>query len=61
MQEEYRDKKKLCICFVDIEKAFDIVSRKVMEAAMKKRFIRSNCKSSNEPLPQGNNESLSGI
>ena len=26
MQEEYRDKKKLCMCFVDIEKAFDVSS-----------------------------------
>ena len=32
MQEEYRDKKKkLYMCFVDIEKTFDRVPRKVME------------------------------
>ena len=32
MQEGYRDKKKkLCMCFVDIEKVFDRVPRKVME------------------------------
>ena len=32
MQEEYRDKKKnLCVCFVDIEKAFDSVPRKVYQ------------------------------
>ena len=31
MQEKYRNKKKkLYMCFVDIEKAFDRVSRKVM-------------------------------
>ena len=31
MQEEYRDKKKKLYCFVDIERAFDSVPRKVME------------------------------
>ena len=35
MQEEYRDKKeKLYICFVDIEKAFGRVTRKVIKWAM---------------------------
>ena len=37
MQEEYRDKKKkLYMCFVDIEKAFDRISIKVMEWAIRK-------------------------
>ena len=32
MLEDYQDKgRKLCMCFVDLEKAFDQVSRKVME------------------------------
>ena len=40
MQEEYRDKKKkLYMCFVDIEKAFDRVPRKVMEWAMGKKGL----------------------
>ena len=40
MQEEYRDKKKkLNMCFVDIEKAFDRFPRKVMELAMRKKGL----------------------
>ena len=40
MQEEYRDKKKkLYMIFVDIEKAFDRVPRKVMEWAMRKKGL----------------------
>ena len=40
MQEEYQKKdKKLYICFVVMEKAFDGVSRKVMERAMKKKGL----------------------
>ena len=40
MQEEHRDKKKrLYMCFVDIEKAFDKASRKVMEWAMRKKGL----------------------
>ena len=40
MQEGYRDnKKKLYMCCVDIEKAFDRVSRKVMEWAMRKKGL----------------------
>ena len=38
MQEEYHAKcKKLCTCFLDIEMAFDSVSRKVLEWAMRKK------------------------
>ena len=40
MQEEYRKKdKKLHMCFVVMEKAFDRVLRKVMEWAMRKKGI----------------------
>ena len=40
MQEEYSDKKKkLYMCFVEIEKAFDRVLRKVMEWAMGKKSL----------------------
>ena len=40
MQEEYQKKdKKLYMCFVDIEKAFDRVPRKVMEWAMRKKGL----------------------
>ena len=40
LQEEYLDKpKKLYMCFVDLERAFDGVLRKVLERAMRKRGI----------------------
>ena len=40
MQEEYQKKdKKLHMCFVGIEKAFDRVPRKVMEWAMRKKGL----------------------
>ena len=39
--EEHRAKdKRLYICFVDLEKAFDRVPRRVMEWAMRKKGLR---------------------
>ena len=41
MQQEYQKKnKKLYMCFVDMEKAFDRVPRKVMVWAMRKRVYQ---------------------
>ena len=44
MQEKYQMKKqKLYGCFVDMEKTFDGIPRKVMELAMRKKSLfRSN-------------------
>ena len=40
MQEKYQDKgKKLYMCFIDLEKAFERVLRKVMEWAMRKKKV----------------------
>ena len=40
MQEEFRGKeKKLYMCFVDLEKAFDRVTRKVMKWALRKKSL----------------------
>ena len=40
MQEEYREKdKKLYLCFVDLKKAFDRVSRRVMQLALSKKRL----------------------
>ena len=39
-QEEYRNMyKKLCMCFVDMEKAFHRVPRKVVESSMQQRCL----------------------
>ena len=40
IREEFRGKKKkLCMCFVDLEKAFDRVRRKVAEWALRKKGL----------------------
>ena len=39
MQEEYQKDKKLYMCFVDMEKAFDRVPRKVMEWGVRKKGL----------------------
>ena len=40
MKEEFRGKeKRLYMCFVDLEKAFDRVPRKVMEWALRKKSL----------------------
>ena len=40
MQEEYREKdKKLSMCFVDLEKAFDGVPRRVMQWALRNKGL----------------------
>ena len=41
MQENYKDKyKKFYMCFVDTEKVFNRVPKKVMERAMKKNYLK---------------------
>ena len=60
MQEENRNKKKkLYMCFVDIEEAFDRVPRKVMEWAVKKKGLPEVIERA--VMRQGKNESSSGI
>ena len=39
LQEEYHAKVKSYLCFVDLKKAFDRVSRKVLQWAMRKKGI----------------------
>ena len=59
---EYRDKKKLYMCFVDIEMALDKTSNKGDGVDNEKeRFTRSNCKSGDQPLSRGKSESSNGI
>ena len=49
IREEFRGKeKKLCMCFVDLERAFDRVPIKVVEWALKRRIDRSIGASSDE-------------
>ena len=41
IREEFRGKeKKLCMCFVDLEKAFDRVRRKVAEWVLRKKGLQ---------------------
>ena len=41
LQEQYaRKKKKLYMCFVDLEEAFDRVPRKVIEWALRRNWSR---------------------
>ena len=63
MQKEYQKKdKKLYMCFVDMEKAFDRVPRKVMEWANEKEgSIISNGSSSYELVWWCKVKSESGI
>ena len=49
------------MCFVDIDKAFDRVPRKVMEWAMRKKGLPEVIKSVDESISRGKNESSSGI
>ena len=37
MQKEYREDKKLYMCFVDLEKAFDRVPKRVMQWELRKK------------------------
>ena len=40
IREEFREReKKLCMCFVDLEKAFDKVRRKMAEWALRKKGL----------------------
>ena len=51
LQEEYLDKeKKLYMCFVDLEKAFDRVPKRVLECMdnEEERYTRGNGESSDE-------------
>jgi len=42
MQDEFQTKeKRMFMCFTDLEKAFDIVSRRVMDWVMKKAYLKS--------------------
>ena len=39
LEEEYGDERKLFMCYVDIEKAFDKVPRKVIEQMVRKKGL----------------------
>ena len=61
IQEEYLAKqKKLYMCFVDMEKAFDRVQRKVMDNE-KEIYYRSIVYSSDEPVQRCKDKSESCI
>ena len=51
MQKKHQHKRKrMYMCFIDLEQAFDRVPRKVMEWAMRKKSFRDNGESSDESL-----------
>ena len=43
MQEEYGEDKKLYICFMDLEKAFDRFPRRVMQWALRRKDYQRYC------------------
>ena len=58
-QEEYRDEeRKLCMCFVNVEKAFDRVPRTVMEWAMRKKGSPEVCARAMMSLFRGSRRKL---
>ena len=62
MQQEYQKKdKKLYMCFVEIERAFDKVPRKVMEWAMRKKGLSEVTVQAATSLYDGAKTSESGI
>ena len=62
MQEEYQKKdKKLHICFVDMEKTFDRVPRKVMEWARRKKGLSKVMVQAVMSLYDGADKSEGGI
>ena len=56
IHEEYNSRgKKLYICFVDLEKGFDRIVRKVLEWAMRKKRIQETCITLVKSLYEGAN------